>query len=109
MTPDAAERLLALSPRPDAVQVHSDRWAMILLRELAARGVAVPADMAVVGFDDRELAAFARPALTTLAQPGREVGEGAAEVLLARMRGGEGPGRGGGRRVPMRLVQRESA
>jgi len=109
VTAAAVDRLLGQVPRPDAVQTYSDRWAMMLLRELAHRGVAVPADMAVVGFDDRELTAFARPALTTLAQPSAEVGESAAAALLAKIAGQPAPPGGWSRRIPMKLVVRESA
>lgn len=69
--------------RPDALQCFSDVLAMGVLHELHARGVSVPRDLAVVGFDDREFAAYASPPLTTIQQPNRELGVKAAERLLA--------------------------
>jgi LacI family transcriptional regulator len=54
---------------------------------LRSRGVRVPNDMAVVGFDDFEWASVFRPRLTTVAQPTYDMGVKAAEVLFARLDG----------------------
>jgi LacI family transcriptional regulator len=45
-------------------------------------GWAVPADLSIVGFDDMEVAAYVRPALTTVRQPMEELGRRAVELLL---------------------------
>ncbi|NQU40325.1 MAG: LacI family DNA-binding transcriptional regulator [Lentisphaerae bacterium] len=107
--PADLEPLLALQPRPDALQVSSDVLALKVLAQLHERGIAVPREIAVIGFDDRELTALSWPALTTLAQPNRDVGRTAAEVLLSKMGGDEPPAGGWSQRLPMRLVVRESA
>jgi DNA-binding LacI/PurR family transcriptional regulator len=101
-------RCLALNPRPDAIQAHTDFHAMKILAALHKRGVAVPEEMAVVGYDDRSFAAWAHPPLTTVAQPCREVGARAAELLLQQIAGDPPPGGGGPLTVKARLVVRES-
>lgn len=101
--------LLELVPRPDAIQVSSDELALSVLAQFHARGIKVPDEMAVIGFDDRALTALSIPALTTLAQPNRDVGRAAAQVLIAKMGGEEPPETGWSQVLPMRLVVRESA
>jgi DNA-binding LacI/PurR family transcriptional regulator len=95
--------------RPDAVIAHADHIALPFLAGLHDQGVRVPDEIAVIGFDDRPAAALAWPALTTIAQPGLELGSGAAEILLSKItREGEPPG-GWSRTFPTRLVLRETA
>lgn len=105
----AAAAVARRVPRPHAVQAFSDAVAMGLIAGLHALGLAVPRDIAVVGFDDIQAAAWCLPALTTVAQPSRAVGTAAAELLLQRL--GSGP-RGGAplrRILPTTLVRRDSA
>ena len=71
------------------VAAFNDLVAMGLLAELASRGVAVPADLSVVGFDDIPFAAFTTPALTTAAVPVGELGELAWRRLATRFAGDE--------------------
>jgi len=109
VTREAVECLLALDPRPQAVQVYSDVVATGVLAALHERAVRVPQDIAVVGFDDRHFAALTWPRLTTVAQPNREVGEAAAEILLRKLRGEPPPEGGWSRTLPTRLIVRDSA
>jgi LacI family transcriptional regulator len=85
---EATERLLLKNrtKMPDAVMAANDLMAMGVLRTLASRGVRVPQDVAVVGFDDLE-AAQARPPLTTARQPIVENCQRAADLLLRRIAG----------------------
>jgi LacI family transcriptional regulator len=108
-TEAAVDQLLSLQPRPDAVQTYSDVVAMDVLAALHKRGVRVPAEMAVVGFDDRAFAAFSWPKLTTVAQPNADVGAAGAEILLAQIAGQTAPDGRWIRSCPTRLVVRESA
>lgn len=62
----------------DAVVCANDELALALIDRLASHGVAVPQDIAVVGWDDVMSARYIRPALTTVAQPVRELGAAAA-------------------------------
>ncbi|MEL5991326.1 LacI family DNA-binding transcriptional regulator [Microbacterium phosphatis] len=87
----AMERILETAPDTDAVFVASDLMARGALRVLQARGVRVPEDIAVVGFDDSPAATDMPPHLTTVRQPSREQGESMTEVLLARLAGEDPP------------------
>lgn len=105
----AMERLLALDDPPTAVFAASDMMAMGAMRAVQAKGLTVPDDVAVVGFDDIAMAAMAHPPLTTVRQHKRQLGELAAEALLLRM--DDGPaGEDAEDRVviPVALVERES-
>lgn len=73
-------------PDVDAVQAYSDEWALELLAGLHRRGIRVPDDVAVVGFDDRWAASHSWPRLTTVAQPGDEIGAAVAELLVGQRR-----------------------
>jgi LacI family transcriptional regulator len=83
----AAQEILAMPPpdRPDAVICANDQMAIGAMRELQANGVAVPGDLAVVGFDDIYSAALVTPALTTVSHPMRLLGEHACSRLLERI------------------------
>ena len=70
---------------PDAIVCANDQMAIGVLRALAARGVRVPQDVAVVGFDDIFPASLGDPPLTTVRQPIRELGERACERLFERI------------------------
>src|SRR5665213_3382761 len=67
-------RLLDLAEPPDAVFARNDHAAMGALRALMERGVSVPDDIAIVGFDNVTSAAYAAPALTTVSQFALEQG-----------------------------------
>lgn len=84
---EAADTILALADRPSAVFAITDRIAMGLIHRLLERGVRVPEDIAVVGYDDIPFAACNQVPLTTVRIPVRQVGELAAEVLFNRMDG----------------------
>ena len=76
----AASRLLAGADRPTAVMAHHDGLAIGILRAARSLGLAVPDDVAVMGFDDGEAAAAAD--LTTVRQPFEESGRVALAMLL---------------------------
>ncbi len=73
--------------RPDAIFAANDILAMGLLAALLERGVRVPEDIAVIGYDDTDFAMAARVPLTTLRQPAQEIGSRAASLLLEEMAG----------------------
>lgn len=81
----AAEAFLELSERPTAVFVTADRLAIGFIHRLRARGVRVPEDVAVVGYDDIRYAEFLEVPLTTVALPKYEMGKRAAEILFERV------------------------
>ncbi|WP_433894109.1 LacI family DNA-binding transcriptional regulator [Streptomyces sp. CA-111067] len=77
----AARRLLAVPDRPTAIFAAGDQMAIGAMHAAADAGLSVPRDLAVVGFDDIDAAALVRPALTTVAQDQRALGETAVEAL----------------------------
>jgi DNA-binding LacI/PurR family transcriptional regulator len=81
----AAKRLLRMLPRPTAIFACNDLMAMGVL--LAARdlGLHCPEDISIVGFDDLDFAEFTAPALTSVHQPGYQLGTTAAHLLLDRI------------------------
>lgn len=83
----AGEDLVARAQRPSAVFCTSDEMAIGLMRTLLSSGLKVPQDISVAGFDDIEFAAVAEPALTTIHQPRRELGQAAASMLIDLLQG----------------------
>jgi LacI family transcriptional regulator len=103
----AVTDLLARGTPFDAVFAHNDLMAVGVLDGLRSAGRTVPDDVAVIGFDDISIAAHTRPALTTVRQPSREMGEAAATMLLDHLAGQALPHTP--HVVPTSLVIRESA
>ncbi|OON77289.1 LacI family DNA-binding transcriptional regulator [Streptomyces tsukubensis] len=87
----AVEELLATATPFDSVFAHNDLSAAGALRAVRAAGLSVPEDIAVVGFDDIPMALHTEPALTTVRQPMRAMGEAAAGMLLAHLGGTPAP------------------
>ncbi|GAB3562375.1 LacI family DNA-binding transcriptional regulator [Amycolatopsis endophytica] len=98
-------RLLARKEPPTAVFAASDEMAVGALLAARAAGLRVPGDVAVVGFDDIEVASLVDPALTTVAQDKRGFGTAAAGALLTMLDGDETPPPV---RLPTKLVIRDS-
>jgi LacI family transcriptional regulator len=78
----------ALADGCDAIVCGNDQVAFAALRELTLRGVGVPDDIALVGYDDTPLSAMTAVPLTTVRQPAKQVGETAARLLLEKCTGG---------------------
>jgi DNA-binding LacI/PurR family transcriptional regulator len=85
--------LLSLQPQPTAVFVGSNLMTLGALQAIHERGLEIPRDIAVVGFDDMPWAVSLNPPLTAVAQPAYEVGETAARLLLERLRQPDRPPR----------------
>ncbi|MFD8958534.1 LacI family DNA-binding transcriptional regulator [Streptomyces anulatus] len=71
--------------RPEAMLFANDQMAVGALQALERRGVRVPDDIAVTGFDGIPLSRIVRPPLTTVRQPIRRLGEQAVELLVQRL------------------------
>jgi DNA-binding LacI/PurR family transcriptional regulator len=82
---EAFRQLVDADVRPTAVLAMSDALAIGVLRAARELGMAVPAALSVVGFDDIDLAQYTDPPLTTVHQPGRRKGETAMRILLDRL------------------------
>lgn len=102
----AAGRLLALSPRPTAIVGVNDLMAISVLQAASERGLRVPDQLSVGGFDDIALAAHVTPPLTTVHAGGDDVGRRAAEMLLYRLSNPDAPAQH--EVVPARLIVRGS-
>jgi LacI family transcriptional regulator len=89
---EATARLLATGEKFTALVAGNDLMAAGAIRELAARGISVPRDMSVIGFDDAPLAQMVSPALTTMRQPLQEMASAAVSQLLSRISGSDGVG-----------------
>jgi LacI family transcriptional regulator len=79
---DAGARLLGMSRRPTAVFCANDLLALGVLQSLYAAGIAVPHEIALVGYDDIEFAAAAAVPLTSVRQPAYRMGRAAADLLI---------------------------
>jgi DNA-binding LacI/PurR family transcriptional regulator len=101
----AMEKLLALPEPPTAVCCYNDMSALGAMRSIRLRGLRVPEDISVVGFDDLFLASYTQPPLTTVRQPMRRMGQLAMESLFRLMSGEESEIR---IRVDAELIVRES-
>nr|WP_309787374.1 ribose operon transcriptional repressor RbsR [Pantoea dispersa] len=82
---NAMSQLLALDPPPQAVFTSNDAMAVGVYHALYQAGLRVPQDMAVMGYDNIELARYLTPPLSTIHQPKDELGELAIDTLIHRM------------------------
>lgn len=98
--------LLNARLRCDALFCLSDNIAMMAIQALAKRGLKVPKDFAVVGYDDSSVAELATPPLTSVHQDGREMGRQAMDMLLAQIQNPSNKVKF--RLLPVRLVVRQS-
>lgn len=85
-------RLLDRGEELTALFAFNDISAIGAMRAFLDADLSVPEDVSIIGFDDIESAAYQNPSLTTVRQPLRQMGETAAEVLLAQLAGGAAPG-----------------
>lgn len=108
---DAAERLLAAKERPTAIFASNDDMAAAVVSVAHRRGLDVPRDVTVVGFDDTAIATTLWPELTTVRQPIGDMAVAAVTLLLEEIRASKG----GARRppsnvvMPHRLIERQSS
>jgi DNA-binding LacI/PurR family transcriptional regulator len=78
----AMDKLLSLPVLPTAVFCYNDMSAIGALSRIRARGLRVPQDISLLGFDDLFIASYTDPPLTTIRQPKRALGRIATEILL---------------------------
>lgn len=104
----AAERILDSDFAPTAIFGANDLMAIGVMQALRERGIGIPEQVAVVGFDDISAARLVTPPLTTVKQFQDRMGERAAAILLERL-GGTRTQRGTAEMMPFQLVERGSA
>ena len=102
---ECGRRLLSRKNPPTAIFAANDDMAAGVMHEALARGLSVPGDLSVAGFDDVSLARHVWPTLTTVHQPIKEMAELATKLLFRQIAGEELKGRSV---VESRLVIRES-
>lgn len=102
----AAQALMRLADSPTAIFASNDFMAIGAIYALQDAGRRVPGDVAVVGYDDREVASLVRPALTTISLPCYKMGQMAARRLLRQLEGQDQPATA--EQVRGQLIVRES-
>ncbi len=100
-----ARQLLDMANPPTAIFAANDDTACGVLYEASARGLAVPQQLSVFGFDDTPISRQVWPSLTTVRQPSREMGRIAAQQLITAI---DGHGNAGMVQVPYQLQIRHS-
>lgn len=103
-TREAARRLLELDAPPTAIFAATDFQAMAVLNVARQKGLRVPQDLAILGFDDLDMADYV--GLTTIRQPLDDSGEIAVELLLSRI---SNPDRSRQHvQLPLKIIERET-
>jgi LacI family transcriptional regulator len=100
------DALMALNTRPTAIFAMNDTMAAGCYRSIERQGLSIPADISVVGFDNREFARMINPPLTTIELPTPQIGNQAADLLIDRIEKREtAPAE---LVLPCRIIERES-
>ena len=85
----ATREFMALPDPPTAIFAANDVMASGVMEAANDLGLSVPEDLSVVGYDDRDMARFLRPALTTVKLPMTDIGSTAAQMLIDCVESGE--------------------
>jgi LacI family transcriptional regulator len=107
-TATALKEMLSRADAPTAIFTSNTLATRYVLASLLALGVKIPNDIALVGFDDFELAELTSPPLTVVRQPAQEMGRVATNLLLDRITRGELPRTGSRIVLPVEIVLRRS-
>jgi LacI family transcriptional regulator len=102
----AVQQLLSLEQPPTAIFACNDLMAVGALCAIHEANLRVPQDFSVIGYDNIPLASYTVPRLTTIAQPGRLIGQMAVEQLVGRLQNSGVDARH--RMLPVSLVERDS-
>lgn len=82
----AATHMLMSHHRPDAFFAVSDVYAAAVIKACRKMGLSVPQDISVVGFDNTDITQMTDPTITTVSQPGYQLGYQACDMLIAKVR-----------------------
>lgn len=82
---EAFNKMLAKGPLPSAIFVSNDMMAIGVINAANEKGIRIPEDLSLMGYDDIHIARFMSPALTTIHQPKYRLGKAAVDTLLARL------------------------
>jgi|KBSSwiS6_1023812.scaffolds.fasta_scaffold13405_3 LacI family transcriptional regulator len=84
---ESALQILKMDPLPDGIFITNDFVAAVCIRVLKRHGIAIPGDIAVVGFNNDAIGTLIEPELTTINYPGIDMGEIAANSLISYLKG----------------------
>lgn len=82
---EAFNRMYQKGPLPSAIFVCNDMMAMGVINAANEKGIAIPEELSIIGYDDIQIAKFMSPSLTTIHQPMYSLGQAAVETLLRRL------------------------
>jgi LacI family transcriptional regulator len=77
------KEILAMDNRPTAIFAGSDEMGAGIIKEAKSRGLQIPGDIAVLGFDDQPIADLIDPPLTTIRQPIKDMGQKTMEIMVS--------------------------
>jgi DNA-binding LacI/PurR family transcriptional regulator len=80
------QHLFSLERPPDAIFARNDLMAIEMMYILKKRGLRIPQDVAILGFNNETISQFVEPSLSTIGQPAHDIGAAAAELLLAQIK-----------------------
>jgi len=106
---ELTEELLQLKERPDAIFCHNDLAAYGAMQAIKKAKLDIPEDIAVFGFSNWQFSSFIEPSLSTVIQPGFEMGMIAAELLIDEMKAKEGEYEFVTRKLKAELAIRDSS
>lgn len=81
----AFETIFARGPLPSALFVCNDMMAMSVINSASKKGIRIPQDLSIIGYDDIKLAKYITPSLTTIHQPKYRLGQQAVDTLLDKI------------------------
>jgi DNA-binding LacI/PurR family transcriptional regulator len=84
---ETVKYFLGLKQPPDAIMAATDYMAISIIKHLKISGIKIPEQIKVVGYDNISLCEFVEPMLTTIAQPIKQIGRTAAEILIKKANG----------------------
>ena len=84
---EAALQILKMDPLPDGAFITNDFSAAVCMQTLKEHGIAIPGDIAIVGFNNDAISKIVEPQLTTINYPGIDIGEIAARNLINHLKG----------------------
>lgn len=85
---EAFNKMFAKGPLPSSIFVCNDMMAMGVINAANEKGIRIPQDLSIIGYDDIHIAKFMSPSLTTIHQPKYRLGKAAVEALLNRLEKG---------------------
>ena len=82
---EAFNRMYQKGPLPSAIFVCNDMMAMGVINAANEKGIAIPEELSIIGYDDIQIAKYMSPSLTTIHQPKYRLGQAAVETLLRKL------------------------